>query len=433
MSFPIGPVNNQTAVVNGITYVYSSANNAWTRVTATNLTLAGNLTTGGNVTIAGNLTVQGNTTTLNTETLTVEDLNITVANGAATSAAADGAGLTVDGANARLLYKSATDSWVFDRGVFSSGNLVANSGTTSSSVTTGALVVVGGMGVAGNIYSGANVVITNGIFWASNGLAYSSAGSGNNPFDSDSNLGMVTGSVTSSFDLGLTTDASVTEFYELGTLVSNSVIYGTSIIANTISGATLITGTNIAAGFVTASSVTSAGNVTGANLISTGSANIAGNTTTANLLIANVTISANIINPSAAQINGVDIATVNNINDINNVYDLDDISGYTNGIRQVFTLSYNLSNVTLSSPWQLSVAVNGIPLPAFNSSPNAAIVWQSYVFPANKGYTLGSNSTIKFTEAPVARSDVYMRKQPGSTPSVIKIYPFKPIDIMIGY
>jgi hypothetical protein len=179
--------------------------------------------------------------------------------------------------------------------------------------------------------------------------------------------------------------------------------------------------------------VTSAGNVTGAILISTGSANIAGNTTTANLLIANVTISANTINSSAAQINGVDIATVNNINDINNVYDLDDISGYTNGIRQVFTLSYNLSNVTLSSPWQLSVAVNGIPLPAFNSSPNASIVWQSYVFPANKGYTLGSNSTIKFTEAPVARSDVYLRKQPGSTPSVIKIYPFKPIDIMIGY
>jgi hypothetical protein len=158
MSFPIGPVNNQTATVNGITYVYSSANNAWTRVTATNLTLAGNLTTGGNVTIAGNLTVQGNTTTLNTETLTVEDLNITVANGAASSAAADGAGLTVAGANARLLYKSATDSWVFDRGVFASGNLVANSGTTSSSTTTGALVVAGGMGISNDIVAGGAII-----------------------------------------------------------------------------------------------------------------------------------------------------------------------------------------------------------------------------------------------------------------------------------
>lgn len=188
MSFPIGPVNNQTATVNGITYVYSSANNAWTRVTATNLTLAGNLTTGGNVTIAGNLTVQGNTTTLNTETLTVEDLNITVANGAASSAAADGAGLTVAGAAARLLYKSATDSWVFDRGVFASGNLVANSGTTSSSTTTGALVVSGGVGVAGNIniggsgrnaivttadiYTTANIEVGDNVRWAANGQYY---------------------------------------------------------------------------------------------------------------------------------------------------------------------------------------------------------------------------------------------------------------------
>jgi hypothetical protein len=124
--------------------------------------LAGNLTTGGNVTIAGNLTVQGNTTTLNTETLTVEDLNITVANGAASSAAADGAGLTVAGAAARLLYKSATDSWIFDRGVFSSGNLVANSGTASSSTTTGALVVVGGAGITGTLYTG--VLNINGAY-----------------------------------------------------------------------------------------------------------------------------------------------------------------------------------------------------------------------------------------------------------------------------
>jgi hypothetical protein len=63
MAFPTSPIDNQKTVVNGITYVYSSADNAWTRVTATDLTLAGNLTTGGNVTIAGNLTVQGNTFT----------------------------------------------------------------------------------------------------------------------------------------------------------------------------------------------------------------------------------------------------------------------------------------------------------------------------------------------------------------------------------
>ena len=61
--------------------------------------------------VTGNLTVNGTTVTLNTATLDVEDLNITVAKGAATAAAANGAGLTVDGASATLTYASADDSW----------------------------------------------------------------------------------------------------------------------------------------------------------------------------------------------------------------------------------------------------------------------------------------------------------------------------------
>ena len=136
-----------TLTVNGTT------NQITTSVSASTITiaLAQDVTAPGNLTVAGNLVVQGNTTTLNTETLTIEDLNITVANGAVNAAAADGAGITVGGANARLLYKSATDSWVFDRSVFASGNLVANSGTTSSSTTTGAIVVTGGVGIGGNL------------------------------------------------------------------------------------------------------------------------------------------------------------------------------------------------------------------------------------------------------------------------------------------
>ena len=48
----------------------------------------------GNTIITGNLTVNGTSTTLNVATLDVEDLNITVAKAATTSAATDGAGLT---------------------------------------------------------------------------------------------------------------------------------------------------------------------------------------------------------------------------------------------------------------------------------------------------------------------------------------------------
>ena len=69
------------------------------------------LTTTGNLTVGGNLTVNGTTTTINSTTLSVDDLNITLADGAANAAAADGAGITVAGASATFTYASATDRW----------------------------------------------------------------------------------------------------------------------------------------------------------------------------------------------------------------------------------------------------------------------------------------------------------------------------------
>ena len=61
--------------------------------TSSNVTFA-DLAATGNVVVTGNLTVNGTQTTLNTATLDVEDLNITVGKAATTSAATDGAGLT---------------------------------------------------------------------------------------------------------------------------------------------------------------------------------------------------------------------------------------------------------------------------------------------------------------------------------------------------
>ena len=79
--------------------------------------LGGNLTVGGDLLVTGDLTINGTTTTLNTATLDVEDLNITVAKGALTAAAANGAGLTVEGptTSATLTYASADDSWNFNK------------------------------------------------------------------------------------------------------------------------------------------------------------------------------------------------------------------------------------------------------------------------------------------------------------------------------
>ena len=81
------------------------------------LTLTDDVTVANNLVIGGNLTVNGTTTTLNTATLDVEDINITIAKGALDSATADGAGITVDGAGATLLYNSAPDAWSFNKNV----------------------------------------------------------------------------------------------------------------------------------------------------------------------------------------------------------------------------------------------------------------------------------------------------------------------------
>jgi hypothetical protein len=72
------------------------------------------------VTILGNLTVQGTQTQLNTATLNVEDLNILLASGSTTSAEADGAGITIDGANKSLIWNHGNSNFLFDAQVSSS-------------------------------------------------------------------------------------------------------------------------------------------------------------------------------------------------------------------------------------------------------------------------------------------------------------------------
>jgi hypothetical protein len=116
-------------------------------VTLGGMGIAKNLNVGGDTVIAGNLTVEGSTTTLNTATLDVEDLNITVAKGAVDGTAANGAGLTVDGANATLLYTHSTTSWNLNK----TTRVTDTSNATDN--LTGALQVLGGAGIAGSLYA----------------------------------------------------------------------------------------------------------------------------------------------------------------------------------------------------------------------------------------------------------------------------------------
>lgn len=101
-------------------------------ITPQSLTVTADAGIGGNLTVTGNFVVNGTTTTLNTAALNVEDLNITVAKGAGNSAAADGAGLTIDGAGASMIWDDGNQYFEFNKALFSSlGYFV---GTTSTKV-----------------------------------------------------------------------------------------------------------------------------------------------------------------------------------------------------------------------------------------------------------------------------------------------------------
>ena len=103
----------------------------------------------GTLVVAGNLQVDGTTTTINSTTMTVNDLNITLASGAENSAAANGAGLTVDGASATLLYTNLSDSWSFNKNVG-----IGTSSPSSYNTNFNDLVIDGGTNSGVTVVSG---------------------------------------------------------------------------------------------------------------------------------------------------------------------------------------------------------------------------------------------------------------------------------------
>ena len=101
------------------------------------------------VTITGNLTVSGTTTTLNTATLDVEDLNVTVGKNATTTSAADGAGLTFgawsSGTTPTFTWVNSTSKLTANKPLQATsfhGNLTGNVTGTVSSLSNHSFSVV---------------------------------------------------------------------------------------------------------------------------------------------------------------------------------------------------------------------------------------------------------------------------------------------------
>lgn len=139
---PIGPAGTVAETSSNIVTTATSAATSTTTGAlqvaggagiAGNAYIGGNAVVGTDLTVLGNLYVQGDLTRINAAIITVEDLNITLANGAATAGAANGAGISVDGpAGAQIVYLASGDRWslnkdtkvtnLYSGGIYWSGN-----------------------------------------------------------------------------------------------------------------------------------------------------------------------------------------------------------------------------------------------------------------------------------------------------------------------
>jgi hypothetical protein len=112
-----GDTDNDTITITntGVTQLTGTANEVTVNASTGSVTigLATNPTVAGTLTVTGDLVVNGNTTTLNTETLAVED-NLIVLNSNVTSTPSTNAGIEVErgtSTNASLFWDESTDKW----------------------------------------------------------------------------------------------------------------------------------------------------------------------------------------------------------------------------------------------------------------------------------------------------------------------------------
>ena len=149
--------------------VYSNANAAsyltvYTgNIQAGNVSILTDLSVNGNTIITGNLTVYGNTTTINSNVITTNDLNITVGNNQTTGAALNNAGIDVGSNNlATWRFNNASTSWQSNISITPQSNAVYNLGAPTLQWNTiyGRDIQAATATYTGNVVAG-NVTATN--------------------------------------------------------------------------------------------------------------------------------------------------------------------------------------------------------------------------------------------------------------------------------
>jgi hypothetical protein len=207
----------------------------------------------GTVVIKGSLQVDGTTTTINSTTLTVDDKNVVLGDGAANDAAADGAGITVyslAGGNKTWNWVDATDAWTSSEHVnlltgkayYINGTSVLNSTTLGSGVTGSSLTSVGTLTGGLNIATGQTYKVNSAEVLSSSKLTLNGSSSGTVAFQAAATAGSTTYTLPSA-------DASVSGY----ALVSN----GSGTLSWAAAGATLASDTSTTTLYLGMSTATS--------------------------------------------------------------------------------------------------------------------------------------------------------------------------------
>jgi len=209
-------------------------------------------------------------------------------------------------------------------GTNTNSNLVVVATTTSTSTTTGALVVGGGVGIAGNVYAD-KFYTTNGLYWAGNGLAFSSGGgtfTASNTAPTSPNAGDQWYYVASDILFEYINDGDSNQWVDTSSpttptssVLSDLILANVSIssvynINSTLTALGLGTTANLTIGNVITGIVTATGNVNAANLTTTGNVATSYLIATANVITANVV--TNIVT-ATGNVNAANLTTTGNV------------------------------------------------------------------------------------------------------------------------
>ena len=130
-------------------------------------------TTGANVYVKGNLFVQGATTTISSTTVSIADLNITLADGQSTTAGVNGAGITLGSTGITWQYNNTGNNWESTENIsIATGKTfkINNSAVLSSSALGSSITSASGIVQVGTIGLGTWQGTTIGVAYGGTGL-----------------------------------------------------------------------------------------------------------------------------------------------------------------------------------------------------------------------------------------------------------------------